>query len=64
MTPLCVCLDRCLADFLYREEKVVEGPTLRPRNKVQEIVIGAPEVEAEILAEAERRLNDEGLFLV
>jgi glycerol-3-phosphate O-acyltransferase len=46
---------RTILTFLYREEKVVEGPTLRPRAKVQEIVIGSPEVEAEIQAEADRR---------
>jgi glycerol-3-phosphate O-acyltransferase len=31
---------RSLLLFLYREEKVVEGPTLRPRHKVQEEVLG------------------------
>jgi len=31
---------RSLLVFLYREEKVVEGPTLRPPHKVQEIVLG------------------------
>ncbi len=31
---------RTLLLFLYREEKVVEGPTLRPRHKVQEEVLG------------------------
>jgi len=46
---------RSILTFLYREEKVVEGPTLRPRHKVQEIVTSAPDVEAAILAEAARR---------
>jgi len=46
---------RSILTFLYREEKVVEGPTLRPRHKVQEVVTGTPEVEAAIVAEAERR---------
>jgi glycerol-3-phosphate O-acyltransferase len=46
---------RAILTFLYREEKVVEGPTLRPRSKVQELVVGAPEVEAVVLEEARRR---------
>jgi glycerol-3-phosphate O-acyltransferase len=46
---------RAILTFLYREEKVVEGPTLRPRHKVQEIVVGAPEVEAAIQEEADGR---------
>jgi glycerol-3-phosphate O-acyltransferase len=52
---------RSLLVFLYREEKVVEGPTLRPRHKVQEIVIGAPNVRAAIEARAgERGRSPEG----
>ena len=43
---------RAILTFLYREEKVVEGPTLRSRYKVQELVVGASEVEAVIEAEA------------
>jgi len=46
---------RAILTFLYREEKVVEGPTLRPRHKVQELVVGSPEVEAAVAAEAGRR---------
>ncbi len=46
---------RSILTFLYREEKVVEGPTLRPRHKVQELVVGSPEVEAAVAAEARRR---------
>ncbi|MFQ5416870.1 MAG: 1-acyl-sn-glycerol-3-phosphate acyltransferase [Myxococcota bacterium] len=46
---------RSILTFLYREEKVVEGPTLRPRHKVQELVVGSPEVEAIISSEAKRR---------
>jgi glycerol-3-phosphate O-acyltransferase len=46
---------RSILTFLYREEKVVEGPTLRPRHKVQELVVGSPEVEAVVVAEARRR---------
>ncbi len=36
---------RSILTFLYREEKVVEGPTLRPRHRVQQSVIGSPLVE-------------------
>jgi glycerol-3-phosphate O-acyltransferase len=46
---------RSLLVFLYREEKVVEGPTLRPRHKVQELVLAAPNVEAAIAARAGER---------
>lgn len=41
---------RSLLIFLYREEKVVEGPTLRPRYKVQDMVLGDPQVRAAIEA--------------
>jgi hypothetical protein len=30
---------RSILMFLYREEKVVEGPTLQPRGKIQQIVL-------------------------
>jgi len=46
---------RAILTFLYREEKVVEGPTLRPRHKVQELVVGSPEVEAAVLEAAKTR---------
>jgi glycerol-3-phosphate O-acyltransferase len=46
---------RAILAFLYREEKVVEGPTLRSQSKVQQVVVGAPDVEAVILEEARRR---------
>jgi glycerol-3-phosphate O-acyltransferase len=46
---------RAILTFLYREEKVVEGPTLRPRSKVQELVVGTPEVEAVIAEQARSR---------
>ena len=36
---------RSILMFLYREEKVVEGPTLRRSHKVQEIVVAAPGVQ-------------------
>ncbi len=41
---------RSLLIFLYREEKVVEGPTLRPRYKVQDMVLGDPQVRGAIEA--------------
>ena len=41
---------RSLLIFLYREEKVVEGPTLRPRYKVQDMVLGDPQVRAAVEA--------------
>ncbi len=43
---------RSLLIFFYREEKVVEGPTLRPRQRVQEEVLSDPRVEAAIEAHA------------
>jgi glycerol-3-phosphate O-acyltransferase len=46
---------RVILTFLYREEKVVEGPTLRPRYKVQERVLSAPNVAAAIRERAEER---------
>jgi glycerol-3-phosphate O-acyltransferase len=39
---------RSILLFLNREERVVEGPTLRPRHRVQEVVLGDPLVEAAI----------------
>jgi glycerol-3-phosphate O-acyltransferase len=51
---------RSILSFLYREEKVVEGPTLRPLHKVQEIVVGDERVR-EVVAERarERRISPE-----
>ncbi|RIL05539.1 MAG: hypothetical protein DCC71_09995 [Proteobacteria bacterium] len=46
---------RSLLVFLYREEKVVEGPTLRPRHKVQEEVLGDPRMRAAMEARAAER---------
>ena len=48
---------RTLLLFLYREEKVVEGPTLRPRHKVQEEVLGDARLADQIasLARARKR---------
>ncbi|HXV36604.1 MAG TPA: 1-acyl-sn-glycerol-3-phosphate acyltransferase [Myxococcota bacterium] len=48
-------LRRNVLTFLYREEKVVEGPALRPRHRVQEVVIGAPAVRAAISRRADER---------
>ena len=48
-------LRRMILTFLYREEKVVEGPTLRPRHRVQQHVIAAPAVRAAIREWAEQR---------
>lgn len=41
---------RAILGFLWREEKVVEGPTLPPRHKVQETVLSEPQVRAAIAA--------------
>jgi glycerol-3-phosphate O-acyltransferase len=46
---------RSLLVFFYREEKVVEGPTLRPRAKVQESVLGDARVQAAIESHAHAR---------
>ncbi len=46
---------RSILTFLYREEKVVEGPSLRPLHKVQEIVARDPKVEEAIRARVEER---------
>jgi glycerol-3-phosphate O-acyltransferase len=39
---------RAILLFLYREERVVEGPVPLPRHRVQEIVLGEPAVTAAI----------------
>jgi glycerol-3-phosphate O-acyltransferase len=41
-------LRRMILTFLYREEKVVQGPVLQPRQRVQEIVVRNPAVESAI----------------
>ncbi|MEE8475685.1 MAG: 1-acyl-sn-glycerol-3-phosphate acyltransferase [Myxococcota bacterium] len=57
-------LRRSILMFLYREEKVVEGPTLQPLHKVQEAVLAAPRVQAAIEARAmEKRRTHEGARL-
>ncbi len=48
-------LRRALLLFLYREEKVVEGPTLEPRHEVQRAVLEQPPVAAAIETLAEQR---------
>ncbi len=54
-------LRRSILMFLYREEKVVEGPTLQPLHKVQEAVLAAPRVQAAIEARGqENRRSLEG----
>jgi len=37
-------LRRMILTYLYREEKVVEGPVLQPLHRVQEIVVRSPDV--------------------
>jgi glycerol-3-phosphate O-acyltransferase len=46
---------RSMLLFLYREERVVEGPALLPRHRVQEIVLGHPAVAAAIEQRAAAR---------
>ncbi len=47
-------LRRNILQFLQREERVVEGPNLRPRHKVRDAVMGDPNVVAAIQALADR----------
>jgi glycerol-3-phosphate O-acyltransferase len=37
---------RTLQLFLYREEKVVQGPVIRPRRQIRDIVLGDPETHS------------------
>jgi glycerol-3-phosphate O-acyltransferase len=46
---------RSILLFLYREERVVEGPTLRSRYRVQETVLGDPRVQAAIEERSRQR---------
>ena len=46
---------RSILTFLYREEKAVEGPTLRPPHQVQEIVLSDPKVQEAMRARASER---------
>jgi glycerol-3-phosphate O-acyltransferase len=43
---------RAILLFLYREERVVEGPTLPPRHRVQEAVLSDPGVRAAVAEHA------------
>ena len=44
---------RSLLIYLYREEKVVEGPTLRPPHRVLQEILADPHVEAAVRERAE-----------
>jgi glycerol-3-phosphate O-acyltransferase len=46
---------RSILSFLYREEKVVEGPTLQPLHRVQDAVIEDPRVARAIRERAQAR---------
>jgi glycerol-3-phosphate O-acyltransferase len=46
---------RILLTFLYREERVVEGPVLQPRQRVQEIVVRNPAVQEAIRERAREK---------
>lgn len=46
---------RSILTFLYREEKVVEGPTLQPRHRVQDVVVEDHSVQRAIRKRAEER---------
>jgi len=48
-------LRRTILTFLYREERVVEGPVLQPFHRVQEIVVRSPAVEAAIQERAREK---------
>jgi glycerol-3-phosphate O-acyltransferase len=50
-------LRRMILTWLYREEKVVEGPVLQPRHRVQELVVSDPAVR-EVL---EQRVRSAGV---
>ena len=51
---------RSILTYLYRSERVVEGPVLQPRYRVQDIVVRTPEVRAAVARlAAERRISDE-----
>ena len=51
---------RSILLFLYREERVVEGPLLLPRHRVQEIVLSHPAVAAVVAERArEKRTTPE-----
>jgi len=45
-------LRRAIQVFLFREERIVEGPTLRPRHRVQELVLASDEVSKAVAERA------------
>ena len=46
---------RSILTFLWREEKVVEGPSLRPLHRVEQIVVGDARVQEAIAQRAEEK---------
>lgn len=51
---------RSILTFLYRSERVVEGPVLQPYHRVQEIVVRSPAVSAAVAEyAAEHKVSDE-----
>jgi glycerol-3-phosphate O-acyltransferase len=46
---------RSILTFLWREEKVVEGPSLRPLHRVEEIVLREPRIQRAIAERAAER---------
>ena len=46
---------RSILTFQYREEKVVEGPTLQPLHRVQDVILEDKAVQAAIRDRAEER---------
>lgn len=56
-------LTRALQIFLYREERVVWGPTLRAKRQVREMVLGADHVQAMVrTVAAERKVAEEKIL--
>ncbi|MCP3984908.1 MAG: hypothetical protein GY723_11000 [bacterium] len=45
-------LRRAIQMFLFREERIVEGPTLRPRHRVQEVVLASDGVRQAVAERA------------
>jgi glycerol-3-phosphate O-acyltransferase len=52
-------LRRSILLFLHREERAVQGPVLRPRHRVQEVVLRDPRVEAALAARCEAGITPE-----
>ncbi|HTO57926.1 MAG TPA: hypothetical protein VMJ74_09020, partial [Pseudomonadales bacterium] len=58
-------LARALQIFLYREERVVQGPTLLPKRQVRQMVLQAPDLAATVRAVArERQLPESQVWRV